>query len=72
MRRYNISEELAIGDLNYEQKIAINNMRAYFLCRNGLIIYDEPQIVLNDGKESTYLIVTHHHDFEQTISYELR
>ena len=46
----------------------INNLRAYLYGGKGVIIYDEPQLVIEDQKESTYLIVTHHHEFKHNVN----
>ena len=59
-----------MDELSYEQKIVVNNLRAYLHGHNGIVIYDEPLEVIEDEGE-TYLIVTHHHDFRHTRKVEL-
>ena len=57
-------------DLNYEQKIIVNNLRAYIHGSNGIVLYDEPQLVI-DKPGLTYLIITHHQEFNHKSSFEM-
>lgn len=58
-------KDKSFEELSYEQKIVVNNLRAYLHGYKGVTIYDEPQEVISHGKE-TLLIVTHHHEFQHT------
>lgn len=59
-RKHGLEKSKNLDELSYEQKIVVNNLRAYLHGHDGIIIYDEPQEVINSDNE-TYLIVTHHH-----------
>lgn len=54
-----------MSELTYEQKIVVNNLRAYLHGSKGVVLYDEPQEVIASAEE-TYLIITHHRDFPHT------
>lgn len=68
--RHGLEEERSPEELSYEQKIVVNNLRAYLHGYCGVVIYDEPQEVIQTGKE-TCLIVTHHHQFPHNRQLQL-
>lgn len=54
--------------LTFEDKVLVNNVRAYLYGKNGLTIYDEPQKIINE-KEGTYLVITHHGKYPSNKEY---
>lgn len=69
MQKHGLSDK-SLDELSYEQKMVVNNLRAYLHGYKGVTIYDEPMEVISRGKE-TLLIVTHHHEFQHNKAYEL-
>lgn len=65
-----IAEKKENGDITYEDKVLINNLRAYLYSTNGVGIYDEPQHII-DQDTGTYLVITHHGTFSTPKRYQL-